>query len=289
MFPFRPALLGFLVVLQQASASNSTGTVNADRYGAIRAQGNATQMSEFVTRVVHLFGGRIGNTIGLIKFSEKYIRSDGQFNDIMSEIAQHPTWAIWDEYAACVADRNASQEILGKGIAYACDKMKYFDCKKVPVPCKKDIWKEADYIFSVYFNEQGGAPYPTCHMGGAAIYQPASIYHASPKASDISCVVTKNPLTTPITHAGYHAVINQKNMSKTKTLILRIASSRLIGPILNDQLLQQWSANPPEDFQNLLKWIPSLLKAPVSGAHFRRPSWEVAFFGFLGPCVILAS
>merc|ERR1712187_949996 len=108
------------------------------------------------------------------------------------------------------------------------------------------MWEQADYIFSIFYEEANSAPYPTCSFNGAAIFQPASVYSTQLWFKS-GCVITKDPKTTPLTDEGYQAIVRQNITARTSTFIQRLASSRLSGPIVNTKQLDELSSNPPRD------------------------------------------
>jgi hypothetical protein len=234
-------------------------TLDKPSYWSVRKTGSPERMQLFVKDLVRAFGGRIADSTMHQNFSQAYLALDKTYDDMVAAIASHPTWATWDQFASCVASRDASSDVLGSAVGYACSKMKYFKCENVPADCNRVLLNKADYVFSIFYEEWGGRPYPACFLNGAAIFQPVAAYGVGARHSD-RCVISKDPEKTPLTDEGYQAIIKQNISAKNAVFIRRVAADRLAGPIVNTTQLNEWSAKPPKDLQSLLQWLPALSK-----------------------------
>jgi hypothetical protein len=262
--------LPFAILVAAAGA-----TLDKPSYWVVRETGSAERMQLFVKDLVQAFGGRIADSAMYQNFSQAYLALDKRYDDMVATIASQPTWATWDRFPACVASRDASNKALGDAIGYACSNMRYFKCDNVPADCNRVLLHKADYVFSIYYEEWGGRPYPSCSFDGAAIFQPVAAYTAEFRHSD-RCVISKDPKRTPITDEGYQAVIKQNSTASNNVFIRRVAEDRLQGPIVNTTQLNEWSVKPPKDLQSLLQWLPALSKgAATAGVLSGARDWAM--------------
>jgi len=93
---------------------------------------------------------------------------------------------------ACMANRDAEPSAIGRNIDWACSHMPRFFCTGIPTACDShhaDVYKTADYVFSVWYLEVGGDPKVHCNFAGAALMAPAEVW----KKEDSECIALTDP------------------------------------------------------------------------------------------------
>jgi len=216
-----------------------------------------------------------------------YVKQVDNFNTIVDDLYdQKPSWANWDPLAACVGDRSADSDSVGKAIAAACLETE-FNCADIPVQCTSTVWYKADYVFSTVYFEKKGNPMKSCYRGGSAVFARSSIYHAE----DPSCVVSQDPSTTPLSDQGYQAIIVQKDAQKTAVFFRRVIMAEFGARVADKQQLMDFASQPPSsmyDVRRLLKgaqWTcggttgRGCLPWQSGGAQFWWWNWAVAGLG----------
>eukprot|EP00434_Breviolum_minutum_P018008 symbB.v1.2.015878.t1/scaffold1199.1/size145752/5 len=178
-------------------------------------------MAEFVERVIQHMGGEVADPHELNAFAQKYsslnsevtvrmlAEADLSFASMTSDLGKHPTWVIWDEAAACVADRSSDESSVGEAISVACGQVGSFNCTDLPSFCSKDIWTKADYVLSLYYYMLKGkaSPLRDCNFDGAAMFAITKVY----TVQDPTCVITKDPATTSLSEEGYQTARNDSH------------------------------------------------------------------------------
>lgn len=271
-------------------------------FADVLAQHSTERTAVFVGRVVQHSGGEVTDAAGLQLFA----RGTTSFQGLLDAIEQHPTWATWDPFAACVADRDSDTGTVGLAIERAC-KDSWFNCANIPAECKESTWLTADYVFSVYHNQVvlqdgAGGPVTTCNFNGAAIFARSALY----STEDHSCVVSKNPQTTPLTDEGFQAIITQNESSRTAIFVRRVITQRLLAQVANEDRLQSFSKEPPASMTDLTRLLSGALwvcagdtgracpkvvvrptPAPRNGLAWRK--WAFAGLGGLVLCTVLGT
>eukprot|EP00933_Yihiella_yeosuensis_P047196 TRINITY_DN42913_c0_g1_i1.p1 TRINITY_DN42913_c0_g1~~TRINITY_DN42913_c0_g1_i1.p1 ORF type:complete len:337 (-),score=62.94 TRINITY_DN42913_c0_g1_i1:49-918(-) len=225
-------------------------------------------MAVFVQRAVNNMGGLVSNKAELQSFAGGVETFQG-----MAKILElHPSWATWDKFPACVADRDSSRTDVGVKLGEVCPKLWGFNCKDIPANCKGNTWKEADYVFSVYYNQIKGNPLFNCHLGGAAKYASEADY----RKEDSECVVTKSAKTTPLTDEGYQAIINQRDSRVTETFIYRVVKDKLKAKVQREDWLESFARKPPSSMFDVLRLLKDAkwLCGGVTGRECDGPGWS---------------
>ena len=60
--------------------------------------------------------------------------SGANFQGLQDTLERRPSWATWDEAAACVPDKDAKARDIGAAIGLVCNKG-VFDCGQIPDTC----------------------------------------------------------------------------------------------------------------------------------------------------------
>jgi len=164
----------------------------------------------------------------LVDDSNATTASGRAFDRMMEQLSGHPKWAVWDEYPACVADRLSDAASIGRVVHTLCMRLRWFNCSDIPEECSANPWTIGDYVFSVYAQEEYAAAskfqkpsvFDVCYFNDTAIYASSSYYDY--KNGDGRCVVSGDPMSTPITEEGYHAVLAQRDNSQNAQFITRV-------------------------------------------------------------------
>jgi len=250
MYEMVSLLSGAAWVCISGSAACSPDSANvpltASGFRIIHAQQNATRMSGFIVRVVKHFGGRLVD-VGLLRLFAKNVSS---FEDVVSAVDAHPQWAAWYPGSACTLDPKSDAALVGLTIEYACGES-WFNCANIPEQCSNSSWDTAEYVLSVYAMERDGSPLPTCSVKGALIFARvvASMTRVSP------CIVTGDPLTTPLTDEGFQAVLRQKDALKVAIFMQRLVEERLGGVITNELQLMAFAADPAPSMYDVVSLL----------------------------------
>lgn len=217
-------------------------------FDQIGAQNDSNRMALFVERLVQHQGGQTIDKLSQRLFSERYATPmpQGTFAMVLTEIAQHPSWATWDPYAACVADRLSTESAVAQSIATVCSQMRSFNCSSIPASCSSKVFDVADYAFSLYYVESGGPPMENCYFAGAAVFADNSAI----LQSGTGCAVTKDAQTTALTSEGYQAILSRQDVSQTTLFVTRLVS-QMGGQVLLPGGPSQLAANPPSSFLDL--------------------------------------
>lgn len=201
-----------------------------------------TRLVDFVARAVRSSGGAVVNQAGLAQFTATTLT----FGAMVTGLVAQPTWAKWDPLAACVADRNASFSDVGAALNIVCNT---YNCSRIPATCS--AWAAADYALSVYYNRNGGSPLQTCYFNGAATFAASPAYGGAMSG----CVVTKNPLTTPITEEGFQAIVSRGVSVPFATFINRVVAQSLNAVVSDQARLRQLASSPPNSLYDLLNLL----------------------------------
>ncbi|CAE7526601.1 TDP1 [Symbiodinium natans] len=144
-------------------------------YQSIAEQEKPARMQVFIDRLVTHFGGKVADAHELDAFARGYTFQAGireghpRFPTLVGALKEQPNWATWNNDASCVADRDSHVPAVGSAVGDACRDLKEFRCLEIPDACKSNIWDVADYVFGVYYAEQGGkSALEHCYFNGAA-------------------------------------------------------------------------------------------------------------------------
>lgn len=221
--------------------------VNLDQVGMVQisAQGSDSRMAVFVGRVVKHMGGMTQDQSGLLATAQPFVGSVGNgtarsFQELVDEIGKYPSWASWDSEATCSADRNALAGQVAIEFGWVCGHFAGLNCSDIPAQCMGDIWTQADYMFSMYYNELGGDPFKNCFFGGTAIFENSMTYGAISSP----CLVSKNPLFSALTNDGYQLVLSNKDPGQTALYMRRVAIE-LGGRVTDEAAVEALAAAPP--------------------------------------------
>eukprot|EP00929_Paragymnodinium_shiwhaense_P001017 TRINITY_DN101232_c0_g1_i1.p1 TRINITY_DN101232_c0_g1~~TRINITY_DN101232_c0_g1_i1.p1 ORF type:complete len:927 (-),score=175.89 TRINITY_DN101232_c0_g1_i1:232-3012(-) len=215
-----------------------------------------------------------------------------QFAQLNIAVGARPAWAYWPNVATCVADRKSNSYAVGRTVDVICSHyIKYFQCQNVPKKCRKDNWRLADYVLSVYFNEvlsskDDASPLASCYFNGTAEYLPQSELYEEDLDED--CIVSQDPVTTALTDEGFAAVRRQDKPMKTAAFVMRIIDQYLNATVCNADKLKDLAKDPELSIAELVMdlreswWIcdgnyPESKPCPASG-YCPKPMdwWEVA-------------
>jgi len=221
--------------------------VNLDQVGMVQisAQGSDSRMAVFVGRVVKHMGGMTQDQSGLVATAQPFVGSVGNgtarsFQELVDELGKYPSWASWDAEATCSADRNALAGQVAVEFGWVCGHFAGLNCSDIPAQCTGDIWTQADYMFSMYYNENGGNPFKNCFFGGTAIFENSMTYGAISSP----CLVSKNPLFSALTNDGYQLVLSNKDPGQT-VLYMRRVAIELGGQVTDEAAAEALGAAPP--------------------------------------------
>uniref|UniRef100_A0A6T9AZ96 X8 domain-containing protein n=1 Tax=Pyrodinium bahamense TaxID=73915 RepID=A0A6T9AZ96_9DINO len=172
-------------------------------FGQIRAQREALRMAVLARRVVEHLGGLVVDATSLQAFAAYYARPSAVYSwaEMVSQIAGRPSWANWNNSAACVADRLSDAGSVGSAIGWVCGSMPHLDCAGIPPECRGSVWDTADFVFGAYYLLQSStSPLEQCYFNGAAIFAAYSSYHHRQNhPSKPQCVPTHPPPTRTTT------------------------------------------------------------------------------------------
>lgn len=150
-------------------------TLTSHGYRSIAEQEKPERMQVFIDRLVAHFGGKVTNSHDRDEFARGFTFQEGRregslrFASLVVALQEQPGWASWNNDVSCVADRDSHAPAVGSAVGDACRNMKEFRCLEIPEACKSNIWDVADYVFGVYYAEQGGkSPLEHCYFKGAA-------------------------------------------------------------------------------------------------------------------------
>jgi len=222
--------------------------ITEDGYEAVLALNDTSKMAIFVSRVVEHMGGQVSDVEQLQTFAARYRQPSMSLAAMAAELGEHPAWAAWDEYAACVADRTSDKGTVGKALGFACGKLQTFNCSTdFPDSCAKDFWLQADYAFSLYYlGLKAGSPLRDCSFDGAAMFAPTSSF----TVSDGVCVVTKDPATTALSEEGYQLILGESNVDKVVVFIGREVAA-LNMAVTDSSALRSLASEPPKTLHDL--------------------------------------
>jgi len=136
---------------------------------------NDERKAVFVDRLVKHLGGSVRSQDSfrtfVASFSSTHASKKGprtQFDNLVEALLSKPSWAMWNDSASCVADRDSHAPAVGNAIGAACGGLTTFDCDEIPDACRKSVWDVADYVFGIYFAEHKGSALQSCYFDGAA-------------------------------------------------------------------------------------------------------------------------
>lgn len=143
--------------------------LNEDGFNRIFARRleDPTGVAAFIQRVVEHLGAQVVDENAFQTFA----RTVTSFQDV--EALDHPAWLAYDEYSACIADRLSDAGSVGRALEQL-RLTSWFNFSNTPAQCKDSTWKFADYVLSVYYNQQGNQPLIHCYFGGSATLADAS-------------------------------------------------------------------------------------------------------------------
>lgn len=131
---------------------------------------------------------------------------------------------------------------------WVCGNATTFDCAQIPQQCRSDVFRSADYAFSMYYNETGQDPFANCYFEGSAILGNSRVYGSV----NSNCIVSRNALFTALTDDGYRAVLSTHSAGQTAIFITRAVVSLLHGDIRDSASLAAFAAAPPRRLDQLL-------------------------------------
>lgn len=240
------------------SPDPATVPLTEQGFAAVRRTSSVPKMAVFLSRLVDRMGGEVKDAAELAGFAH----ATPSLEAAVRILEGQPSWATWDPYAACVADRTATGGSVGLAVEKACKTANGFNCAHIPAECTKNTWNSADYVLSVYYwNNANGPSKPMrdCYFNGAARFVRASLYGAGATG----CVVTKDPQTTPLTDEGYQAIVTEADQHKVEGFVTRFAASKLGASIWDPDELSAFAQKPPSslyDLERLLRgaaWVCS--------------------------------
>lgn len=187
--------------------------------------GDAQEMATFMRRMIRHMGGRVpsDDDSGLVKFASTFAAADSTrtFADALGALSRGPTWARWDPHSACVADREALASDVGAAVGAACASVKNWNCSLLPKQCSGDLWRTADYAFSMAYNENATSPLVNCNYNFSAVFADESVYGPY----NTGCVVSKSPLFSALTEDGY-ALVKKSNPPEGFSFYIRLEMFR---------------------------------------------------------------
>jgi len=221
----------------------------------IKDLNDTAKMAIFLHRVVEHMGGEVVQHESLISLAKRA----EDYSSVVQELwGQKPSWAAWDDNAACVADKEANEDRINDMVDALCN-FSSVDCESIPPLCDGEGMKmrRADYVLSAHFKtamdffdrrSKGGRsskvfnPAEGCNFGGLAKFSRQTLY----SMNDHACVVNKDPYTTPLTEIGYRLIIEQGDASKTQVFLRRLLQQAFETGGMNEQQLLQYAHSPEE-------------------------------------------
>merc|ERR1719343_526713 len=95
-----------------------------------------------------------------------------------SALGSQPSWLEFDHDAMCLSNRDATPEVIGAALGWACANSPSLNCSLIPEDCETDPYRVGDYVFSHYYTRHGDTSNPIlgCSFGGAGIFAPRKLF-----------------------------------------------------------------------------------------------------------------
>mmetsp|Transcript_70781 Transcript_70781/g.178457 ORF Transcript_70781/g.178457 Transcript_70781/m.178457 type:complete len:728 (-) Transcript_70781:246-2429(-) len=208
-------------------------------------QSDVHLQAAFIARMVRHAGGNILDEEALVEFSRSTSRGTGPWNAVTTwetlqgSLKGDLAWVSWDPFAACAADRLATEGAVGLAMEKACNST-WFDCANIPASCSGSTWDMADYVLSVYYNERGQDAFSDCYFAGAA-----TMARTASSAVVSQCIVSRDPQTTVLTDEGYQAVLSQASSDAVEQFLRRVVEEEMSAIVTDSAALAELASNPP--------------------------------------------
>jgi len=151
-------------------------------------------MMVFIARALEHTGGKLKSRVP-DSFIQEMLALEANFQGLQETLERRPSWATWDEAAACVPDKDAKARDIGAAIGLVCSKG-VFDCGQIPDTCS-NVWDKAAYTFGSYFkmlknqHKKNTNPLYDCAFDGRAVFAGPHLYNQWNYTPE--CIVTLSP------------------------------------------------------------------------------------------------